>query len=68
MIPIGKNLFTAYKNMSLEKICKKGVNEMKLGKQMKTYLQGAFFLMFMGSIVILSYVIGFKDFKEVLGL
>ena len=37
-------------------------------KQMMTYLQGAFFIMFMGSIIILSYVIGFKEFKEVLGL
>ncbi len=41
---------------------------MKLRKQMKTYLQGAFFLMFMGSIIILSYIIGFKDLKDVLGL
>jgi len=41
---------------------------MKIGKQLKIYLQGAFFIMFMGSIIILSYVIGFKDLKEVLGL
>lgn len=46
------------------------VYKLKLGAilKLKVYLIGIFYMAFIFSIILLSYIIGFEDFKKVLGI
>lgn len=40
----------------------------KFMKKYKVYIVGAFYIVFINSIIAASYIIGFKDFKKLIGL